>query len=70
MSLNTEDAKTLAIWCARSGDGYNTGAWQASLLLGTAEFRRLVAEHIATLGLPADHPAVRTWARELEAPPS
>lgn len=56
-----ENAKTLAAWCGRSDAAYNVGAWQTALLLKPAEFRTLVAKHLAELDLPADHPAMVQW---------
>lgn len=61
----TADAETLAAWCSRSDAGYNSGVWQASLVLGSEAFRRKVALSLAAMGLPEDHPAMRQWSREL-----
>lgn len=67
------DARTLAAWCSRSGAGYNCGAWQAVLLLhhdlDNKHFMREVAEALVELDLPADHPAMKQWSRELADPP-
>lgn len=61
MTTENEDAKTLAIWCARSDLAYNVGAWQAALLLRPKEFRARVAAELAAMDLPADHLAIAQW---------
>lgn len=59
------DAETIAAWCSRADAGYNSGAWQTALVLGSEAFRRQVALNLAAMGLPEDHPAMRQWSREL-----
>lgn len=61
MSADYEDAKTLAIWCARSSESYNVGAWQATLLLRPESFRDLVSAHLAAMDLATDNPALAVW---------
>lgn len=61
-SFTSENATTLAIWCARSGSSYNTGVLQTVIALAPKEFRTDVAKRIVSN--PESTPeSVAVWER-------